>query len=358
MTEIVKLDPIEFGLTESKASEIAAQFKPMLDKMVELETEYNSIVEAKDYTKELSAKAKDLRLKYVKVRTGTAEIHKKQKDFYLSGGRFVDGWKNAQIFASKGIEEALENIEKHFERQEEEKLKLLGYNRALLLKAFINDTIDEKTLSGMSEEIWCNYFSGCKMSHERKLEAERQAEVERLAKIEADKAEREAQLVETQRLIAENKKIAEEQRVEREKQAQELAAQAEKAKKERLLIEAQRKAEQDKADALLEAQRKEAEKAKKIAQEKLKAEKDKSDKLAAELKAKALEEANRLAKEKAEQKRLQAAPDKDKLLTWIHDIKGIESLKLNSESAIEVSEKLKKSFQCFYEDAINQINTL
>ena len=43
-TEIVKLNPSEFGIEDSKAADIAAQFKPMLDKMVELENEYNEVI--------------------------------------------------------------------------------------------------------------------------------------------------------------------------------------------------------------------------------------------------------------------------------------------------------------------------
>jgi len=42
---------------------------------------------------------KELRLKYMKIRTATLDIHKKQKAFYLAGGRFVDGWMNASLMA-------------------------------------------------------------------------------------------------------------------------------------------------------------------------------------------------------------------------------------------------------------------
>ena len=358
MTEIVKLNPTEFGLTESKASEIAAQFKPMLDKMVELEAEYNAIIENTDHSIELSAKAKELRLKYVKVRTGTAEIHKKQKDFYLSGGRFVDGWKNAQIFASKGIEETLENIEKYFERAEAERIERLGARRNSELQVLGMGNSDANMLGTMSDEIWGNYIEGVKISLQRRLDAERQAEIERLAAIEKEKEEKAKALAETRRLLAENARIAEEQRVERDKQAEALRLANEKAQKERLLVEAQRKAEQDKADALLEQQRKDMEKQRQLAQQKLKAEKDKSDKLAAELKAKALEEANRIANEQTEARRLAAAPDKEKLLTWLHDIKGVESVKLSAENAKECADKIQGAFESFYQESIKLINNL
>lgn len=43
--QIVTIAPKKFGLEESKAANIVAQFQPMLDKMVELEKEYNEVVQ-------------------------------------------------------------------------------------------------------------------------------------------------------------------------------------------------------------------------------------------------------------------------------------------------------------------------
>ena len=108
--ELVKINPSDYGLEEQKAKEISDMFKPMLDKMVDLEKRYNEVISL-EIQPETCKKAKELRLEYVKVRTGTATIHKELKAFYLQGGRFVDGWKNAQLMASQGIEEKLINIE-------------------------------------------------------------------------------------------------------------------------------------------------------------------------------------------------------------------------------------------------------
>ena len=105
-TSLVKIDASEFGIEESKAKQIQEQFQPMLDKMVNLEKQANEVFKLPIET--ASVKAKEVRLQYVKVRTGTAEIHKEQKAFYLQAGRFVDGWKNAQLFASQGIDPQLD----------------------------------------------------------------------------------------------------------------------------------------------------------------------------------------------------------------------------------------------------------
>jgi len=153
MSDLVKVNPEEFGLTTETAQNISAQFQPMLDKMVELEKEYNEIVLLPKEDAETIKKAKDLRLRYVKVRTGTAEIHKTQKAFYLNGGRYVDGWKNAQIFASQGKESALEAIEKHFENLEKERIEKLNAVRTELMRPFVED------VTALSFEQWMKMYS-------------------------------------------------------------------------------------------------------------------------------------------------------------------------------------------------------
>jgi len=121
---LVTLDHKEYGITETKATEIHKMFVPMLDKMVELECESNAIF-SQEISEDVCIAAKELRNKYVKIRTGTAKIHKELKDFYLKGGRFVDGWKNAQILASEGVEKKLKSIENHYENMKKEELKSL-----------------------------------------------------------------------------------------------------------------------------------------------------------------------------------------------------------------------------------------
>ena len=155
--ELVKIKASDYGLEESKAKQISDMFKPMLDAMVELEDEYNGII-SKDISQLLCKEAKDLRLKYVKIRTGTAKIHKELKQFYLQGGRFVDGWKNAQLMASQGIEEKLLNIENHYENIEKERLAKLQDERAKLLLPYELDPVPNN-LGEMKEDIWNNFLS-------------------------------------------------------------------------------------------------------------------------------------------------------------------------------------------------------
>lgn len=251
--EIIKLDPKQFGLEETKAADIAAQFQPMLDKMVELEKEYNEIITLPIEDAQTSSKAKVLRLKYVKVRTGTDKIHKDQKAFYLSAGRFVDGWKNAQLFAANGIEKKLEEIENYAANKEKERIAALQLERELLLNPYEVENANQISLGNMGEQFWENFLSGTKLNYETKKEAERKAEEDRLAAIEAEKQRIEDQRIENERLKKEaedREKILAAERKEAARLASELKAKqdAEKAEIERLAkIESDRIAAEKKA---------------------------------------------------------------------------------------------------------------
>jgi len=183
--EIVKINYSDYGLEEVKAKQIKEQFQPMLKEMVELEEEFNEIVKL-EINEETCKKAKTLRLKYVKVRTGTAEIHKAQKAFYLAGGRFVDGWKNAQKFASLEIEEKLSRIEDHFENLEQERISLLQLERANNLEKYEVEVIPGN-LGEMPDEVWNHYLTGVKTNFKQAKEAAKKAEKERLESIRKDK---------------------------------------------------------------------------------------------------------------------------------------------------------------------------
>lgn len=368
---LVKLDPKEYGLEESRAKEVEAVFLPMIEKMKELENEYNSII-SEPISIELCKKARELRLKYVKVRTGTADIHKKAKAFYLAGSKFVDGWKNSQLYVSQGIEEKLETIEKHYERQEAERIKKLQEERSAEYAKYKTpemNLVPDPDFGHMSEDIWSNFITGAKNKYEalmasiKKAEEDKKAEEERIKKekerVEAErKAEEERIRKENERLQAEKLRLEEEakkkeeeekarieaerkekERIEKEHQAkleeerrlaeQQRKEQEEKERKEREKIEAENKAkleaEKKEKERLLKEQeeknRIERERIEKENAEKLAKEKAEKEKIEAELKAKKEEEEKRLKaeqeKKEAELLRLkkeQQAPDKEKLI--------------------------------------------
>jgi len=283
--QLIKINGKDYGLEETKAQQVASLFKPMLDKMVELEIEYNGVLKL-EISPDTCEKAKELRKKYVKVRTGTAEIHKELKAFYLNGGRFVDGWKNAQIAASFENEEKLKNIEEFYIRQEQERINKIQKERSEILEKYEVDYIPEQ-LGELKESVWKNYLSGVELAYKNRKTEEEKLEKERLEK---EKKEIEEQ----KRIKAENEKLKKEA-AERER-----IAEIER-KKQAAVLESERRKKEE-AENKLKAERAERERKEKLEKEKIEREKKE--------------------KEELEEKRL-AASDSEKFCQLANDIKLI-----------------------------------
>jgi hypothetical protein len=315
--EIVKIKASDYGLEESKAQEIEAMFLPMLAKMKDLEVQYNEVLK-QDINPETCQMAKDLRMSYVKTRTGTEKIHKDLKSFYLNGGRFVDAWKNTQLFAASEKEKTLKAIEDHFENQERERLEKLRISRIELLKPYTE--IEPMGLAHMEQAVFDNLLSGFKLAFEVRIAAEKKAEEERLAAIEAEKKRQEEMRLENIRL----QKEAE----EREKQ---IIAEREKVRKEAeeryRLAEIEKKKIAAENFRKLEIERIEKERVQNELRLKQEAEQKEKDRIATE-------EKNRIAAEKKAAK----APDKIKLITLSEEINKIEMPEVKSEEAKKIVE--------------------
>ena len=347
---IVKINPAEFGLEESKAAQIEAQFKPMLEKMTELEKEYNEIVALSEEDTSAAERAKALRLKYVKVRTGTAEIHKNQKAFFLAGGRFVDGWKNAQLFASQGIEERLSLIENRAEIKEKERVAQVQKEREDALKAYGVENAETLSLGLMSDQVWTNFLSGTKTAFEAKVAAEEKAkayEIEkaRIMKLHNERKESILDLWQFIDPIIKDRNFGEMsddlwntvvtglKEAKAKSDAEVIAKEAELA---------QAKADKAKADTEAKLAAENAAKAKDEADALLKAEKDKADALAAELKAKADTEAKLAAENAAAEKKARTAPDKEKLQVMAKGLDSFPFPEVDSEDAKAILVDVRK----------------
>lgn len=357
--QLVKINAQDYGLEQTKAQEIEAMFKPMLEKMSELEKDFNEVVKL-EINPETVVKAHNLRLQYVKVRTGTASIHKDLKAFYLNGGRFVDGWKNAQIFASQGYEDKLEAIEKYYEILEKQRIEALETERKSLLFAYTE--IMPAGLGQLDEAVFQNYLTGVKVAHQAKIDAELKAEKERIEKKQAEEAEREAQRIENLRLKAEAEKREKEIEAERIKQAAILKKQQEKmeakAKADHAKFEAARKeAEAERKEALrIQAEKDEAAR---IEREKIEAE---NRRIQAELQAKAeaeiktKQEAERIESERiANEKKAAKAPDKDKLLSMIQSV-SISNPDMKTKEGEAVKNLIIEKLAAFKMWANTQVN--
>lgn len=306
MNELIKLDATKYGIEKSKAEQLEKVFVPMVEKFKELENEYETVLSNKEITKEVSASAKEVRLKYQKVRTGADKIHKQAKERLLVETRAIDGLRNIIKYAVIDHEESLEKVEKHFELLEaERKQKIREKRQSELSKYDANAGIGD--IADMPDEVWNHYISSVKKEYEDRLEAERKADEERIAK---EKAEREEQ----ERIRKENEKLKKEAE-KREK------AEIERKKKE----EAERKAREEKERKDREAYeaklRKEREERERVERE----ERIKREKLESELKAK--QEAERKAKEEQEAK-IQAElnkGDSEKVKDLINDLNQLKS---------------------------------
>lgn len=299
---LIVLNPQEFGIEKTEAEQIQSVFVPMLEKMTELEKEYNIII-SQPIEQSLCDKARELRLKLVKVRTGTKEIHKKAKAYYLAGSRLVDAWKNAQEFSAIEKESNLEKIEKHFELIEAEKKEQANQERIKQLSLYVSD-VTCYDLKNMTENGFTQLLESSKFAFDARVEAERKVEEERIAKVKAETEAREQMKIENERLRKEAEARELEIKKEREEQEKVLRAERVKAETERKALEEQARKEAE-ARAILEA-------------EKLEVQRKEEELLAKELEAK---------------KQAELAPDKDKLIKYAVELGCLEVPQLETKEA-------------------------
>lgn len=193
MNELVKVDPKEFGLEESKANELTKGLTVILEEREVLIKSYVETIEL-EITEENLPVFKELRLKIRDNRTkGIEPWHKVNKQFFLTGGRFVDAIKNKEVLANEQMESKLMDVEKYFENIEKERLEALTLKRFEECIPLVEDhSLIPPDLGAMPVSLWDNYIIGLKASFETRKKEEKRIEDERLAaekaKIERQKA--------------------------------------------------------------------------------------------------------------------------------------------------------------------------
>lgn len=176
--KIAPIDGKDFGLEAKDATEIAGKFTPSIVERDALAEIYGELI-TKELTPETAIEARDLRLKFVKVRTGISSIHKTQKAFYLAGGKFVDAWKNKETEPVTLMEEKLKEIEDHQANIEKAKIEELAETRIKELNAIGCFDIPEG-IGGFSQSVYDSMYKGLKLEQEEKQAAEKKAEEERI----------------------------------------------------------------------------------------------------------------------------------------------------------------------------------
>lgn len=217
-TELVSVDPKEFGLEPEKALTIGQSFQPKIIEREALAAVYANII-TKEISKDVCFEASECRKKLVKVRTGIAEIHKTEKAYYLAAGRYVDALKNKLTLPVEQMEEKLSEIEKYFENLEKQRKEELRKARFEKLSPYMES--EPFGLAEMEEAVFESLLAGAKKQHEDKIEAQKLAEearikaekaiaeAERIAKeLESEKAKADAEAkVEADRIAAEKKAL-------------------------------------------------------------------------------------------------------------------------------------------------------
>jgi hypothetical protein len=336
-TDLVPLEfteenkPELFGIEPNKAQEMVSGLSTTIAERQVLKDAYIDVIQLEINAENLPT-FKELRLKFVKIRTSIEKWHKSNKAFYLAGGRFVDAIKNKEIAETEEIEYKLLEAEKFFEHQEKAKAKELNDLRISKISPWVENA-EQMDFKEFSDEDFDDFVFGKKMKHEQRIEAERLAEEQRIeeAKAEADRLE--AQRLENVKLKAEadaTAKKIESERLERER--------LDKIESDKLVAE---RAEQAKAQALKDAETnrllKEASDARAKVEAELQAKKD------AELKA----ENSRIAKiesDKLEADKLAKAPVKNQLTNWVNqfEIPATTSKHLTSIEIVAKFEAFKK----------------
>ena len=301
------------GLTTNEAKKIEQAFLPTIESMNELGDRFNIIIES-DITEDICQEAKELRQKFVKIRTTTAGIHKEEKAYYRKGGLYVDAWKNGHASVSKEIEEKLKGIEEHYIRIEQDRKSKLQAQRASSLSKYMEIDFIPQNLGEMEEEVWEMFSTGAEQKYKKRIREEKKAEKERLAAEAAEKAANERIRADNEKLRLENEKIRNEQ----------------------LRINRKRDAEKARQDSIIQQERKAREKLEREAREKEEAEKKaEADRLADEA-------SERVEKIRAE-KKAAAAPDKEKILKYLQDLDNVPVPEMAASVGLHIMDRIDRS---------------
>lgn len=317
---LVKFDAPELQTIErSKAEQIKATFEPMAEMLAEFEEAFNTIIieSQEGITKEVTKKARRLRIDIARVRIETEKIRKEQKEEYLRAGKAIDGVSNILKWAVSDKENKLKEIENYFEIQEKKRKDELQKRRVEQLSPYVDDAT-ERILSEMDEDVWEAFLAQKKKDYEDRIEAEKKAEQERIEKEKRDAEERERMRKENERLKKEAREREKLAKIEANKRAKEEAQRKAKEEKERKEREERERKEREEHEAKLKAA---IEAKERVERE----ERIKREKLEAELKAKREAEKKAQEKEEAQFQAELSKNDRDKVNDLINDLNALKS---------------------------------
>lgn len=309
--EIIK----EQALPTDASQNIQTAFADFFKEAKELSDEAQSIVVTDVDDTVAIQRARTLRLRLQKVRTGADKVRKELKDESLRRGKAIDGVFNVLKFLVVPLEEHLTKQEKFAENLEKERLDAIEEDRKTRLLQYVEEqTLSFYNLREMNDEAFNNLLETSKQAKQAKIEAEKKAEADRIAREKAEKEEQE--------------------RIRKENEALKLA----NDRKNKLialgvqdieLLNSVRTMTNDNFNGVLEDSRAshEAKKAQ------LEAERKEKERLEQELKAKEEAEALRLKEEAEAKRQAELAPDIEKIKLFANAIRNIEAPVVKDEKA-------------------------
>lgn len=302
--------------------------------------------------------ARTARLELKNLRVAAEKKRKELKEDSLRMGKAIDGANNILLSIIVPIERGLEDIEKAEERRIAEELRQRAESRIAEFSRFITPGMLMPPLGAMTEEQFQATLADAKLLYEMKLEASRKAEAERIEReaaearerlriaeendrLRKEAAEREAQMkAEREAAAAKQRELEEAVRKERERVDAEKAAAEAQARKEREAMEAKAKALREKQEAAARAERAKAEAA-------AKAEREAREKAEAEAKALRDAEEKRIADEAKAKAKAAKAPDREKLIAFAGNVRGLTPGSMKSAEANAIAEEIAAQVEKF-----------
>ena len=325
------------GLQLTEAEAIKQSYLPYFNEMAEVKEQAIRI--NFDNPTDIDEKiARELRLKTVKIRKGSEEVKKDRKQIHMLKANLEQAAWNLIKTTCHLDEEIFSKVEKHREILEIQRKDQLAQDRLALLEPFeiVTGHLD---LGEMTDDLWDNYYTGVKTTHEQAIKQAEQAEKDRLAQVEAtaQKVERINELsgmgmiwievldhYESHGSAVSKDDVLTLSNKEFKKKVSSIATELKKLKKEQQ--EKDRKAAEIEAKIEAETER--------IANH-VQAEKDRLDKIVqAELEAK--------QKQLEVKKQAELAPDKDKLTAFAGRINSIEFPIVISEDAQSILHEIRE----------------
>jgi hypothetical protein len=193
------INPKDYGVEVAKAKDLTTGLDIVKAERNLLSKEFETISQLEITPKNI-IKFKALRMKIVKNRTqGVDKWHKAKKEFFLTGGKFVDAIKRDENHVNQTMEEFLLNAEQHFDRIEKQRKDALHDERVAAVSPFM-DVPADMDYSNLDKDVWESYLATKEKNYYDNLAAEKEAEEKRLALI---KSQAEAQ----QKLRDENRRL-------------------------------------------------------------------------------------------------------------------------------------------------------